>query len=137
MGPGQLGPGLTRLPNGPGPKAAQLKGYIMDRKPGWNEVHQRAMLYPVGPEIPFVQLLRTIPLLVTRLGVDPVQREGIASLLEGAQILVHGDWGDRLDADECQALLRQLAEKIGYDLNFQRFDAASLTEAHQRLLGTG
>lgn len=98
----------------------------MERTAHWKEDHQNAMLYPSTHEWPLVLLLRIIPIMATQFGADHVQREAVASLIEGGMVLVHADWGKRLDREEMQLVLADMAKRIGYDLNAERFPEATL-----------
>lgn len=83
--------------------------------------HRRATLDPVAPETDIVDLMRTITGMARRYGRDHLLREGVADLIEGASMLLHGDWGPRISTDEFRASLQVTAEQIGYDIDRERF----------------
>lgn len=87
------------------------------------------MQYPVGPELEIVTLLKTIAPLARKCGQDHVLREGVASLVEGAWVLLNDDWGRRLDMDECRSQLRNVAALIGYDIDTERFRDNRIVDA--------
>lgn len=88
------------------------------------------MLNPVAPEIELVDLLHIIPALARKFGQDHVLREGVASLIEGATNLLNGDWGKRLDMEECRKVLQRTATSIGYDIDTERFGDAAVYDGH-------
>jgi hypothetical protein len=83
--------------------------------------HRTATLYPVAPEDDIVDLMRVITSQTRRYGRDHVLREGVAELIEGALTLLNGEWGPRLDLEIYRADLRIMAERIGYDIDSERF----------------
>lgn len=95
--------------------------------------HRRALLYPVMPEHELIDLMRVIDVAARKYGREPILREGVAELIEGAATLLHGDWGRRLVLDELRATLYVTAKRIGYDIDTERFVDSRVADADFRL----
>lgn len=97
------------------------------REFGWNvqawEVRHDSALYdPTPEEAPLVWALDALTLAVERWPSDYVLRVGLAQWIEGVRHLLVAPWGPRLDMGSCDAVLCQLARRLGYNLDRSRFD---------------
>jgi len=87
----------------------------------WEVRHRMAIIAPDRTEAPYVALLKTVELMVKSHGRDGALRGGVADLINGAQRMLAGPWGDRLDKGTLDRVLHKLAHSIGYDLDAGRF----------------
>lgn len=87
----------------------------------WTARHHLAVQDPNQAELPLVALVKLTDLMANRFGDDGVLREGVAHLILGAQDLLAGPWGDRLDMGTVDSWLLAIAERISYDRDVQEF----------------
>lgn len=87
----------------------------------WEIRHRMAIIAPDRTEAPYVALLKTVEVMVKSHGRDGALRAGVVHLIAGAQDLLAGPWGDRLDKGTIDRLLYHLAERLGYDLAERKF----------------
>lgn len=84
---------------------------------GWQARHTLAMFQPDRREEPLVRLVYAIAEAAERFGEDGVLREGVAQLLEGTLVLLNASWGERLEMGRIDTQLRDIAQRIGYNLD--------------------
>lgn len=94
----------------------------MKSSPSPRDDHYNAIMNPVAAEVAMVDLIRLATELTRRFGSDHVLREGVASIIEGAFALCNGDFGRRLDMDQCRQALSIQAKVLGYNIDLEQFN---------------